>query len=175
MLNLLSRNDPDIAGLEDIGRHDADLAFARGHHARAVRADQPRFRSGERTFHPHHIKHRNAFGDADDQRDFGIDGFADRVRRTGRRHIDHRCISAGLLARFGHGIEHRQAKMCGAAFAGRGATDHLGAIGDRRFGMKGAVLARKALANDFGILVDQDGHGWDYFRADAVRVQLIRL
>src|SRR5262249_57226396 len=35
-----ARDDADLAGLEDISRHDADLALARGHHARAVRPDQ---------------------------------------------------------------------------------------------------------------------------------------
>src|SRR5271170_6825703 len=45
-----------------------------------------------------------------------------------------------------------------AAFAGRGAADHLGAVGNRLLGMKRAVLAGKALADDFGVLVDEDGH-----------------
>jgi hypothetical protein len=30
--------------------------------------------------------------------------------------------------------------------------------------MKRTVLAGKALAYDFCVLVDQDGHGWDCFR-----------
>ncbi len=34
-------DDADIAGPEDVGRHDADLALARGHHARAIGSDQP--------------------------------------------------------------------------------------------------------------------------------------
>ena len=74
-------------------------------------------------------------------------GFADRVRRAGRRHIDHAGVAAGCLARLGDGVEYRQAEMTGAAFAGRGAADHLGAVGDRLLGMEGAVLAGKALAD----------------------------
>src|SRR4029077_17525924 len=58
-----ARHDAYLARLEDIARHDADLAFTRGHHARAVRADQPRFRTRERALHLDHIHHRNAFGD----------------------------------------------------------------------------------------------------------------
>src|SRR6202162_3203589 len=45
-----------------------------------------------------------------------------------------------------------------AAFAGRGAADHLSAVGNRHLGMEGAVLAGEALADDLGVLVDEDGH-----------------
>jgi hypothetical protein len=48
--------------------------------------------------------------------------------------------------------------MAGAAFAGRGAADHLGAVGDRLLGMERAVLAGEALADDLGVLVDENGH-----------------
>jgi hypothetical protein len=62
------------------------------------------------------------------------------------------------LSRFRDGVEHRQAEMRRAALARRDAADHLGAVGDRCFGMEGAVLAGEALADDLGVLVDQDGH-----------------
>ena len=46
-----------------------------------------------------------------------------------------------------------------AALARRGAADDLGAeIGERLFGVEGAVLAGKALRDDLGVVVDQDGH-----------------
>src|ERR1041385_6555811 len=44
------------------------------------------------------------------------------------------------------------------SFARRGAANHLGAVVERRLRMKGAVLAGKALANDLGVLADEDGH-----------------
>ena len=53
-------------------------------------------RAGQRALHPHHVEHRNAFGDADDQRDLGVDRFADRVGRARRRHVDHAGVGAGL-------------------------------------------------------------------------------
>src|SRR6185436_5114607 len=59
----------------------------------------------------------------------------------------------------GDGVEHRKTEMRRAAFARRGATDHLGAVGDRLLGMEGAVLAREALADDLGVLADEDAHG----------------
>src|ERR1700722_6603184 len=42
-----ARNDADLAALENIARHDADLAFARGHDTRTIRTDQPRLRAAQ--------------------------------------------------------------------------------------------------------------------------------
>src|SRR5579872_544302 len=154
-----ARHDADIAGLENICRHDAYLALASGHDAGTVRPDQPRLRARERALHPDHVEHRNAFGDADDQRNFGIDRLADRIRRAGWRHINHAGIRAGLLARFRDRIEYRQAEMGRTAFAGGSAADHLGAVSNGGFRMERAVLAGKTLADDLVVFVDQDGHG----------------
>ena len=38
---------------------------------------------------PHHVEHRNSFGDADDEFDLGVGGFHDRVGRERRRNKDH--------------------------------------------------------------------------------------
>src|SRR5665213_500919 len=54
-----ARDDADLARFEDISRHDADLAFASRHHARAVRPNQPRLGACERAFHFDHVAHRN--------------------------------------------------------------------------------------------------------------------
>lgn len=40
---------------------------------------------------------RDALGDSDDERDFALDGFDDRVCRCGRGNIDDGCIGLGLL------------------------------------------------------------------------------
>ena len=55
--------------------------------------------------------------------------------------------------------------MGGAAFAGRGAAHHLGAIGDGLLGMEGALIAGEALADDLGVLVDKNGHYLEPFTA----------
>src|SRR5262249_17452690 len=138
---------------------DADLAFARGHHARTVRPDQPRFSARQRALDLHHVEHRNAFGDADDKGDFGLDRFANRIRSASWRHVDHARVAIGLLLSLRYGVEDRQAEMSGAAFARRCAANHLGAVGDRLLGMKRAVLAGETLADDLGALVDENGHG----------------
>ena len=96
----------------------------------------------------------------------GVDRFQDRVGGEGRRHIDRasrRRRSSSL--RLAHRVEHRQAQMRGAAFAGRDAADHLGAVGDGLLGMEGALVAGEALADDLGVLVDEDGHYFVPFTA----------
>ncbi len=160
-----ARDDAHRAAAMDMARHDADLAFARRDHARAVGADQPRLGAAQRALHLHHVEHRNAFGDADDQRHFRVDRFQDGVGGEGRRHIDRGSVGADLLLGFAHGVEHRQAQMGLAAFARRGAAHHLGAVGDGLFGMEGALAAGEALADDFGVLVDENGHYLEPFTA----------
>src|ERR1700722_8639998 len=153
-----ARHDADRAALEDVARHDADLAFARRHHARAVRSDQARLRARQRALDLHHVGDRDAFRDADDQRDLGLDRLGDGVGRARRRHVDHARVAAGLVLGFRHGVEHRQVEVERAAFAGRRAADHLGAVVDRGLRMEGAVFAGETLADDLGVLVDEDGH-----------------
>ena len=127
-------------------------------HARAVRPDQARLRADERALDLHHVQHRDALGDADDQRDLGVDRLADRIRGAGRRHIDH-AGSAPVLARASATVSNTgRPEMRRAALARRDAAHHLGAVGDRLLGVERAVLAGETLADDLGGLVDQDGH-----------------
>ena len=120
--------------------------------------DQPRGGAGEHRLHAHHVVDRNALGDAHDQLDAGIGRFEDRVGGERRRHVDHAGRGAGLAHRVVHGIEHRQAQVLLAAAPGRHAADQLGAVGERLLGMEGALLAGEALADDPGVLVDQNAH-----------------
>jgi hypothetical protein len=93
---------------------------------------------------------------------------ASRSRRgAGRRHIDHRRVGAGLSRPSATVSKTGRLSRC----TGRSspplpgdAADHLGAVGDRLLGVEGAVLAGEALADDLGVLVDQDGHGFDLLR-----------
>ncbi len=56
------------------------------------------------------------------------------------------------------GVEHRQAEMGRAAFAGRDAADHLGPVGDRLLGVEGALRAGEALADHARLRADENGH-----------------
>src|SRR6185312_6764827 len=93
-----------------------------------------------------------------------------------RRDVDHAGGRAGLGDRFGDGVEHRQIEMDGAAFARRHAAHHLGAVGNRLLGVEGTLAAGEALADDLGVLVDQDGHhsasftAWTIFCAASSRL-----
>src|SRR5262249_27766014 len=86
------------------------------------------------------------------------DGFEDGIGGVGRGHVDHARRRCGLGHGLGHGVEHWQVEVRGAAFARRDAAHHLGAVGDRLLGVEGALRAGEALADDLGVLVDQDGH-----------------
>src|SRR5215510_14278462 len=61
------------------------------------------------------------------------------------------------------------------AFARGDAAHHLGAVGDRLLGVERALRAGEALADDLGVLVDQDGHqfasltAWTIFSAASAR------
>mmetsp|Transcript_13470 Transcript_13470/g.21471 ORF Transcript_13470/g.21471 Transcript_13470/m.21471 type:complete len:239 (-) Transcript_13470:1763-2479(-) len=61
----------------DVAWHDADFAGVRCDHTWAVRTDQAGGRAFQRALYLHHVQHRNAFGDADDQFHFRIDGLED--------------------------------------------------------------------------------------------------
>ncbi len=151
-----ARHDADGAGREDIARHDADLALVGRQHAGTVRTDQARLRAGQGLLDADHVEHRNAFGDADDQFHLGLDGLQDRVGGEGRRHVDGGRGGARLFARFGDGVEYRQADMGLAALARRNAADHLGAVGNGLLGMERALAAGDALADDFGVFGDEN-------------------
>ena len=147
---------PTLAGLMDVARHDADLAFAGRDDAGAVRPNQARFRAGKRALDLDHVEHGHAFGDAHDEPDARVDRLEDRVGGEGRRHIDGARVGAGLSHRLSHGVEDGQPEMLGAALAGGHAADHARAIGDRLLGVEGALRAGDALADDARILIDEN-------------------
>jgi hypothetical protein len=76
-------DDADLAAAEDVAGHDADLAGVGRDHAGAVRADEAGPRAFERALDLHHVKHGDAFGDADDERDVGVDGLEDASAAKG--------------------------------------------------------------------------------------------
>ena len=85
------------------------------------------------------------------------DGFFNRRSCARWRHVNHRGVGAGFFFGLGHRVEHRQIEVGRATFAGADAAGHLGAVGDRLFGVEGAVFAGEALANDARGGVDENG------------------
>ena len=75
--------------------HNADFAFFGGNDAWAVGADQAAVGARKRAFHPHHVQNGDALGDADDQCNAGVNGFANRIGSKGRGDVNHGCIAIG--------------------------------------------------------------------------------
>ena len=159
-----ARDDADLALLVNDAGHNADLAFARGDDAGAVGADQlcsvgtQRSFHIERSFNVKHIQYRNAFCNTDNDFNAGIRSFQDRIGCERCRHINHRGLRTGLPNCVTHGVEYRQTQVRLPALSRRHAADHAGAIGNRLFGMKRALFAGEALANNLSVLVNEDAH-----------------
>ena len=104
--------------------------------------------------HAHHVERRNAFCNADDQRNTRIFGFQNRVRGKWRRHKNHRGVGAGFVDGLLHGVEDRPALMGGSTFARRHATDNFGAIFGAALGMEGAFAAGNSLHDQASFFID---------------------
>ena len=76
-----------------------------------------------------------------------------------------------VFHRLRHGIEHRQVQMRRAAFAGRHAAHHVGAVGDGLLGVERAFPAGESLHDQSSVLIYQYAHAcflycaasFDYF------------
>ena len=106
--------------------------------------------------------HRDALGDHDGERDFGVDGLDHRVLGELRRHEDDRDVRAGLLDGLLDRAEHGEVlALDGDRLAGLAGVD---AAHDVRAGLQhlGGVLhalgAGEALDDDLAVLVEEDRH-----------------
>ena len=156
-------DDPHPARLVNVARHDANFALPGSNDTRTVGADQIDITAFQRGFDFQHIQHRNAFRNAHHNLDAGIRRFQNGVCSKGCRNGDHGGFGAGLRHSIMHGIKDRQAKMRLATLAGSDAADHVGAVGNRLLGVESTLLAGKALADDFGVFIDQYAHSGSLF------------
>src|SRR6185312_13475930 len=138
--------------------HDSDFGFAGRNNAGAVGSDEARAGVLQHAPHLHHVIDRNAFRDADDERQLGRVRFQNRVRRERRRNEDH----GGVGARFLHGVfdrvEDRPAFMCGSTLARRHSANNLGAVLGAALGVEGAFFARDALHDEASVFIYQYRH-----------------
>ena len=93
-----------------------------------IGADEARFFEVDGGGNADHVDHRNAFGDADDERHFGVGGFENGVGGVRRRNENHARVGAGGFYGFADGVEDGAFEMLRAAFAGRNAADDVGAV-----------------------------------------------
>jgi hypothetical protein len=163
-----ARDDADAALAVDVAGHDADLDLVGRDQAGAVGAQQQRllaalgFLGLHLVAHFQHVAHRDAFGDADRQVQVGFDGFPDRRGGARGRHVDHGHGGAGLLlGGFLHRGEDRDVEDLLAGLL-RVHARHEAVLAVRVFlallGVELAGLARDALGDDPGVLVDVDRH-----------------
>ena len=82
-------DDADLARFVDIAGHDPHLALAGGDDAGTVGADEARFVEVDGGGGANHVDDGNTFGDAYDERNFGVGGFEDGVSSIGGRDKDH--------------------------------------------------------------------------------------
>mmetsp|Transcript_28911 Transcript_28911/g.55158 ORF Transcript_28911/g.55158 Transcript_28911/m.55158 type:complete len:202 (+) Transcript_28911:2939-3544(+) len=150
--------NPARPALVDVTGHDADFAGIGRDHAGAVGANKARFGAFQSALNLHHVEDRDAFGDADDQGHLGVNGLKDAVCRKGGRDIDDGSVCLSPGHRLVNAVIDGQVKVGHAAFAGGHATDHLGAVSNRLLGVECTLGPCEALADDFGIFVDEDGH-----------------
>src|SRR5262249_26772574 len=104
-----------------------------------------------------HVQDRDALGDGDDHADAGVGGLHDGVGGGRRRHENHGGVGPGLAHGLRNGVEEREALLDAAALSGDDSADYLGPVIAALGGVERAGLA-EALAEDAGVLVNEDAH-----------------
>src|SRR5271168_4306874 len=151
-------DDADVALFVDAARHDADFTFAGGDDARAIGADEARFCRVDSGGGSNHVDYGNAFGDADDQRNFGVGGFENSVGREGRRDENDAGVGSGMFHGVGNGIKYRALEMFGTAFSGSDSADYVRSIFDHLLRVEGSLPASESLNDDSSLFVDENAH-----------------
>src|ERR1700676_4228370 len=142
----------------NVSGHDSDFAFARRNDARAIRTDQARRAALHEVAHLHHVGGRDAFGDADHQRNARLGRFHHGIGGVRRRPENHGSVCSGLLHGIGGGVEDRDAEMSLTALSGGDAPDHLGAVVDGSLRVEAGFAAGESLEDDARVLIDEDAH-----------------
>ena len=144
----------------NVAGHDADFAFAGGDDAGTIWSNEARGAFGHGGLDSHHINHRDAFGDADDELDAGVNRFEDRVRSTSWWNENHRGVATGFAARFHDGVKDGNLIFENLTTAcGRDARNDIGAVFHTGLRVGCSRLASDALNEQARIFINEDGHG----------------
>ncbi len=154
-----ARDEADVTGLADAGRRDAEFRLQRGEETGAVRADETGLPALHIAAHFDHIENGDMLGNADDERQFRIDGFHDRVCGKTRGDIDDGGVRARRLHGVDDGVEDGDALDDLSRLARSDTRDDLRAGVEHLTRMEEGGFARDALYDGFGILINQNGHG----------------
>ena len=82
-------DNANATGQVDVSRHDADLAFSRGDHAGAVRANQTHTHLVTLHLGVQHIERGHTLGNTDNQLNARVGGLENGIFAKRRRHVDH--------------------------------------------------------------------------------------
>ena len=154
-----TRNDTNAAATVNVARHDADLGLTRRDNTGAIGTHEASVVRLQCLLHAHHVVHRNAFGDADDELDARVRGLEDGIGSTTGRHIDHGNIGARRLHGVMGGVEYWQPEVSLTTATRRHTTDQLGAVVEAALAVERTLVAREALADYPALFVQQNAHG----------------
>ncbi len=157
----------DITGAVDVAGGDTDAAAAvgvftgaGGDEAGAIGSDEAGFGVLQHLLDPDHVADGNAFGDADDEVESGIDAFKDGIGCEGGRDKDCGGGGSGGFDGLGDGIEDGDFVIEELAAASRGDTGYdLGTVLDTEAGMTRAEASGDSLDQNFGLGGYENRHG----------------
>src|SRR5829696_265802 len=139
------RHYADVAGREDVARHDGDVGLLGREGAGAVRADERRVLCLQVIGHPHHVVYRDPLRDAADHAHATVQRLEDRVRGEWRGNEDYAGVRLCLPDGFLDGVEDGHALVVLPALAGRHPGDDVGAALEHPPRVEGALPARYPL------------------------------
>ena len=154
-----TRNNTDATTTVDVTRHDADLGLTRRDDTGAIGTHEASVVRLQCLLHAHHVVHRNALGDTDDELNARVRGLEDGIGSPTSGHVDHGNIGARRLNGVMDGVEHWQPEVSLATTPRRNATNQLGAIVEAALAVERALVASEALADHPALLVQQNAHG----------------
>src|SRR5206468_2406476 len=157
-----ARDDADVARHVDVPWHDPQHRLAGADHTGAVGSDQPGATllgiAPQVPLDPHHVLGGHAVGNRHDEPDTCVGCLHNGVGAERGRDEDERGGGPGGRDGFLDGVEDRALEMGRTALPRGHAADDVRAVGDHLVGVERALVAREALDDDGGALIEQDAH-----------------
>ena len=146
--------NPHLTGLVNIAGHNSNLALVGGDDSRTIGSDQTGTGCGQPCLDLGHIADRNALGDGNDQWNFRINCFENRIGGKGRRYINRSHIGPFPVHCFLNGVENwnRILKFL-PPLSRSNASDHIGAVFHALCGVKTASTSGDSLNHESGVFI----------------------
>ena len=140
-------------------REGGAITLAGADHARAVRADQTNTEFITLHFRFEHVERRDAFGNADYKRDFGMNCFKYGIGSKGRGYENYRSIGAVFFDSLGYGIANWYFVFPHlTALSGSYAGNNVGAVLNTLLCVESAGLASDALNDQTCVFIYENAH-----------------